>query len=128
MKTKYRSPTSGRYAANRNFLKIQCELCPTTEQLQVHHKDRDATNNTPDNLQTLCKVCHRQVHVDAGDWGRGRPPVSTCEICKTSFQPKRRTRSVLCGSAECHAEKSKRSGSKKKTKKLIGATPEIESL
>ena len=31
-------------------------------QLDVHHKDRDRTNNTPTNLETLCANCHRLEH------------------------------------------------------------------
>ena len=44
----------------------QCELCgwnkinPTTNKspLEIHHKDGNYMNNSPDNLQVLCPNCH----------------------------------------------------------------------
>ena len=32
------------------------------EILEVHHKDRDRTNNDPENLVVLCKNCHGWEH------------------------------------------------------------------
>ena len=30
--------------------------------VQIHHIDEDNTNNDPDNLIPLCKLCHEEVH------------------------------------------------------------------
>jgi len=30
--------------------------------VQIHHIDEDQTNNDPDNLIPLCKLCHEEVH------------------------------------------------------------------
>jgi len=30
--------------------------------VQIHHIDEDKTNNDPDNLIPLCKLCHAEVH------------------------------------------------------------------
>jgi hypothetical protein len=37
------------------------------EVLVVHHKDRDRTNNTIENLEVLCPTCHGVEHFKAGD-------------------------------------------------------------
>jgi len=46
-----------------HFKKDTCEFCGFIAkhscQLDVDHKDGDYTNNSPDNLQTLCANCHR---------------------------------------------------------------------
>lgn len=46
----------------RKHMKQKCETCETSKSLQVHHVDQDHTNNTPSNLQTLCKHCHGFWH------------------------------------------------------------------
>ena len=40
----------------------RCVLCNETENLCVHHKDRNRENNKPFNLITLCRDCHYIVH------------------------------------------------------------------
>lgn len=39
-----------------------CELCSSTEALQIHHVDENRDNNTRGNLKTLCTSCHQRVH------------------------------------------------------------------
>jgi len=39
-----------------------CEECGTAEDLHVHHKDGDPSNNDPDNLQVLCASHHLKLH------------------------------------------------------------------
>ena len=50
-----------RYRARR-MRKPQCEQCGSVSKLQVHHIDKDVSNNTPMNLQTLCASCHNTLH------------------------------------------------------------------
>lgn len=38
-----------------------CNRCESVENLLVHHRDEDRTNNALNNLEVLCKSCH-QVH------------------------------------------------------------------
>lgn len=45
----------------------ECQICTTnysklTYLLDVHHIDKDPSNNTDDNLALLCCVCHRKLH------------------------------------------------------------------
>lgn len=47
-------------------LECECECCGASDTaLEVHHKDRNFLNNTPENLEMLCKKCHAQRHSDA---------------------------------------------------------------
>ena len=43
----------------------KCNICgynEIPEILQVHHKSRDRTDNTVENLQILCPTCHQKIH------------------------------------------------------------------
>jgi hypothetical protein len=52
----------GTYTQHR---KEECERCGSKARLCAHHKDRDRTNNSPCNIETLCKRCH-QIEHEAG--------------------------------------------------------------
>lgn len=39
-----------------------CEVCGSTDHVQVHHVDRDTANNDQANLDVLCGRCHREEH------------------------------------------------------------------
>ncbi len=43
-------------------VQLSCAHCGALELIEVHHIDRDITNNSLDNLQPLCKDCHKRVH------------------------------------------------------------------
>ena len=40
----------------------ECEECGTKESLEIHHIDRDRSNNSYENLELLCFDCHRREH------------------------------------------------------------------
>lgn len=44
-----------------------CEDCGTDENLHAHHRDEDPSNNTPENIATLCGSCHLRWH-----WRHGK--------------------------------------------------------
>ncbi len=48
----------------------KCEQCgyAKTEILQVHHKDRDRSNNALSNLALICPNCHAEEHYLEGSW------------------------------------------------------------
>ena len=62
-------------AARKAYRNWQCELCSFqlhgSSLIQVHHIDRDKSNNEKLNLQVLCAVCHGQVHWSPPVWPRG---------------------------------------------------------
>lgn len=60
--------------------KTACEQCGSTFRLGLHHKDRDRTNNSPENLQTLCPTCHTRLHWAEDKMPWRRHPAS-CTVC-----------------------------------------------
>jgi 5-methylcytosine-specific restriction endonuclease McrA len=41
-----------------------CMRCNSTENIHVHHKDRNRKNNELENLEVLCKTCHDLEHLE----------------------------------------------------------------
>jgi hypothetical protein len=46
----------------RKHLKEQCEACGTMSSLHAHHINQIKSDNSPNNIQTLCKHCHDYWH------------------------------------------------------------------
>jgi endogenous inhibitor of DNA gyrase (YacG/DUF329 family) len=64
----YASATSLRNAFKQHELLVCCNRCGwdvVPNVLQTHHKDRDRTHNTIDNIEVLCPNCHAIEH-----WGQ----------------------------------------------------------
>jgi len=40
----------------------RCEICGAMGRLDTHHKDGSKDNHAMDNLQVLCRKCHKKVH------------------------------------------------------------------
>lgn len=57
---------------------IKCNRCGSKAFLLVHHKDRNRENNSPENLEVLCKACHQFEHVEKDSLGKfsGKKPPS----------------------------------------------------
>ena len=51
-----------RAAVMNGGVQLSCAICGGLEMIEIHHIDRDITNNSLNNLQPLCKNCHKQVH------------------------------------------------------------------
>jgi len=47
---------------SRRWLKGACEACGGLERLEAHHIDENPKNNRSQNIQTLCRSCHRAEH------------------------------------------------------------------
>ena len=50
------------WRARRAIPLVACGECGTTQELHVHHKDRNPANNTMSNLMVLCASCHLRLH------------------------------------------------------------------
>ena len=50
-------------------LEAKCIECGTTENLCVHHKDRNRNNNAKENLEIRCQQHHTGLHSNNGDCG-----------------------------------------------------------
>jgi hypothetical protein len=46
----------------RKLRKPACECCGGVTMLQAHHVNLDWRDNSPGNIQTLCKFCHMYWH------------------------------------------------------------------
>ncbi len=54
-------PKSGRSRAVRKFDKSPCERCgELIKRVDRHHKDGNTLNNTPENIEYLCRKCHME--------------------------------------------------------------------
>ncbi len=61
-----------RFSGNRELVLARdnnrCRVCESEHQLVVHHidgtnnRDKMNANNHPDNLLTLCRKCHKELH------------------------------------------------------------------
>ena len=95
----------------RKFLKDRCEVCGSAERRQAHHKDRDQSNNTPENIQTLCGSCHTALH-----WKEGKvKPKNHPPFCAVCGKPSDRS---LC---ETHRTRLKRYGNARLVRRKIGS-------
>lgn len=65
----------------RPLRKDHCETpgCISTVRISLHHIDKDETNNTPENLITLCAACHTRLHNKNGDSRKHKQ--GPCKIC-----------------------------------------------
>lgn len=52
--------------------KVICEICGATENLHVHHKDKNHYNNDIKNLSWLCVKCHNTIAHKHNRDSRGR--------------------------------------------------------
>ena len=70
---KEKTSSSALHEAARAHLKDKCENCGVgMNRLYAHHRDFDIKNNSPENIQTLCHNCHKEIH--NGKAGPGREP------------------------------------------------------
>lgn len=96
----------------KRFRKDCCEECGSTSRIGVHHIDGDRTNNSPENLRTLCPTCHTAWH-----WANGKTPwrrhSATCVVCG-----KVPAHSGLCAT---HRTRLRRHGSPCLTMRRIGS-------
>lgn len=56
-----------------------CNRCDATEDLHVHHIDRNRHNSQPNNLEVLCPSCHMAEHHGIGTkWARDWDECQSC--------------------------------------------------
>lgn len=71
----------------RKLRKKNCEVCNTTTNLGIHHKNEDWADNAPANLMTLCASCHMKLHWENGKTMPKRPK-TFCSICGKKAEAK----------------------------------------
>jgi len=45
-----------------NFLGNKCQICGSDIRLELHHVDKNRSNNEIQNIKLLCKKCHVKAH------------------------------------------------------------------
>ena len=66
--------------------KTECEICGSTQNLDIHHKDWDWNNNAEDNLMCLCRSCHMKQHRKNGVCSICGKPVKGYGLCDKHYQ------------------------------------------
>ena len=58
------SVSGGYTESGRKFssVKMKCDMCDSTENLEVHHIDKNPKNNSEENIKILCSTCHKLWH------------------------------------------------------------------
>jgi hypothetical protein len=98
-------------AIRLQWQKPACEMCGGNSRLGLHHKDRVRTNNSPENLQTLCPTCHTRLHWEEDKTPWRRHPA----FCTACGKPAKRL-----GLCETHRSRLLRHGSPYLIKKQNG--------
>ena len=63
--------STAHYHARRAVPKGPCSRCGKPNAKDVHHRDGNHRNNSPENLERICRSCHNRVHKQRG----------SCVIC-----------------------------------------------
>lgn len=92
-----------------------CEMCPATENLDVHHKDGNPENNELENVMTLCDSCHAKWH-----WTHGKQPWKKKSACRVCGQPARKL-----GMCQKHYQRYRKYGDPLLAKKRRGSDYEL---
>jgi len=61
IRKKLRKPQKQRIARGQNWICGRCHEKMDQMGFDIHHKDRDPSNNDIANLEALCVSCHRKV-------------------------------------------------------------------
>ena len=68
--TKKTYRTAHKSAANIAYTILEkerkCEVCGSTSHIDIHHKDGNFQNNTPENIMVVCRSCHLKIHNPKG--------------------------------------------------------------
>ena len=74
----------GRIVRYRECFKKICENCNIHRSKFLHHKDGNNKNDVPENLISVCKNCHKSLHIELRG-GRGYQMYKICQKCKKEF-------------------------------------------
>ena len=63
-----------------------CEICGKPDAMDVHHRDGNHLNNSPDNLARICRSCHIRHHRPKGSCTICGKPVKGLGYCEKHYQ------------------------------------------
>ena len=58
--------STAHYHARKEMPHGSCNRCGKPDALDVHHKDGNHLNNSPENLERICRGCHSREHKSKG--------------------------------------------------------------
>jgi len=74
------------YHARKTLPEGCCAKCGSTGRTDVHHKDEDWRNNSPDNLERFCRSCHLKEHRIKATCTVCGAPVKGLGFCEKHYQ------------------------------------------
>lgn len=63
-----------------------CNRCSKPDARDVHHKDGNHLNNSPENLERICRGCHNREHRPRGSCTICGLPVKGLGFCEKHYQ------------------------------------------
>ena len=85
-KTSDPSWSTAHYHARKLCPPGPCAKCGSTGPTDVHHKDEDWQNNSPTNLERLCRSCHMQGHSQPTPCSVCGLPQKGLGLCEKHYQ------------------------------------------
>ena len=74
------------YHARKLLPTGRCEICGKSSAKDAHHRDGDHRNNSPENLQRVCRGCHTKLHRQRGSCAVCGLPVKGLGYCDKHYQ------------------------------------------
>jgi len=68
---------TGRERARRLYASGPCAICGAELAMDLHHRNGDSFDNSPENVQRLCRSCHVKKHPRARQSTRRVNPVQS---------------------------------------------------
>ncbi len=70
---------------------VHCAICGKEGYTEIHHKDHNPLNNSPENLVRLCKSCHAKQHHPRASCIVCGQPVKGHHLCSKHWQAWRKS-------------------------------------
>lgn len=78
--------STAHYHARKMILAGSCSHCGKPNARDVHHKDGNHLNNSPENLERICRSCHNRVHRQKSLCRICGKPVKGLGYCEKHYQ------------------------------------------
>ena len=90
LEKKTTNPKTSRARARASVADAPCSICGKVGYTEVHHRDENPLNNSPENLQRLCKSCHAKQHRTRSLCAVCGKPAKAKKLCTKHYQQYRK--------------------------------------